>query len=87
MLTHSIDLGHSRQTSAPIRIGDFCFVGTNCVLLAGSALPDFSVLGAKSLLNKPFADSYTLYGGVPARALEKLPAEYGYFRRAQGFVI
>jgi carbonic anhydrase/acetyltransferase-like protein (isoleucine patch superfamily) len=65
MLTHSIDVEHSRQASAPIRIGDYCFVGTNSVLLGGSALPDYSVLGAKSLLNKAFTETHHLYGGVP----------------------
>jgi len=87
MLTHSIDLEQSRQRSAPITIGDYCFLGTNCVLLGGSALPDFSVLGAKSLLNKAFADTHRLYGGVPARELQSLPADYAYFNRTTGFVV
>lgn len=86
ILTHTIDLKENRQTSTPVRIGDYCFVGTNCVLLGGSALPDFCVLGAKSLLNKAFAESHQLYGGVPARSIEKLPADYAYFRRTEGFV-
>ena len=87
MLTHSIDLEQNRQASQPIKVGDYCFVGTNCVLLGGSALPDFSVLGAKSLLNKAFIETYQLYGGVPARALQSLPADYAYFKRSTGFVI
>lgn len=87
MLTHSIDIEHSRQASKPIRIGDYCFVGTNCVLLGGSVLPDFCVLGAKSLLNKAFAETHQLYGGVPARQLQALPADYAYFNRATGFVV
>ncbi len=87
MLTHSIDIEHSRQASAPIRIGDYCFVGTNSVLLGGSALPDYSVLGAKSLLNKAFTQPYQLYGGVPAKQLQPLPREYAYFNRATGFVV
>jgi len=86
MLTHSIDLEVNRQRSAPISIGDYCFLGTNCVLLGGSALPDFSVLGAKSLLNKAFAETHQLYGGVPAKALRSLPADYAYFQRTTGFV-
>lgn len=86
ILTHTIDLKENRQTSTPVRIGDYCFVGTNCVLLGGSALPDFCVLGAKSLLNKAFAESHQLYGGVPARSIEKLPPDYAYFRRTEGFV-
>ncbi len=87
ILTHSIDLEQNRQASAPVRIGDRCFLGTNCVLLGGSVLPDHSVLGAKSLLNKSFTESHTLYGGVPARPLKKLSPDLGYFKRTEGFVL
>jgi serine acetyltransferase len=86
VLTHTIDLAKNRQTSAPVRIGDYCFVGTNCVVLGGSVLPDFCVLGAKSLLNKAFTESRQLYGGVPARPIETLPPDWAYFRRTEGFV-
>ena len=86
LMTHAIDLAANRQSSAPVRIGDRCFVGTNCVLLPGSVLPDFCVLGAKSLLNKPHSQAYTLYGGVPARPIEELPHDLGYFLRDQGLV-
>ncbi len=86
VLTHTIDLAQNRQTSAPVFIGDYCFVGTNCVLLGGSALPDFCVLGAKSLLNKSFTEAYNLYGGVPARAIQKLSPDLAYFNRSEGFV-
>jgi acetyltransferase-like isoleucine patch superfamily enzyme len=86
ILTHSIDIEKNRQASAPVRLGEYCFVGTNCVLLGGSALPDFCVLGAKSLLNKTFTESHQLYGGVPARAIEKLSPDCEYFNRTQGFV-
>ena len=88
ILTHSIDLAASRQSSQPVTVGAYCFVGTNCVLLGGAALPDYSVLGAKSLLNKAFTDTHTLYGGVPARALAPIPAEgTAYFHRTEGSVV
>ncbi|MFL6583904.1 MAG: acyltransferase [Chthoniobacterales bacterium] len=86
ILTHSIDLEHNRQASAPVTIGSRCFVGTNCVILGGSVLPDFCVLGAKSLLNKVFTETHVLYGGVPARAVQQLPNDLAYFSRAEGFV-
>ncbi len=86
ILTHSIDLEQNRQTSAPVQIGDYCFVGTNCVLLGGSTLPDYCVLGAKSLLNKNFSETHQLYGGVPAKPLQQLSPELSYFRRTEGFV-
>jgi hypothetical protein len=87
IITHTIDIEQSRQRSAPVRIGDYCFVGTNSVLLAGSALPDFCVLGAKSLLNKHFTETHQLYGGVPAHPLQKLSPECRYFQRTEGFVV
>ena len=87
ILTHSIDLDRNRQASSSVRIGDYCFVGTNSVFLPGSELPSFSVLGAKSLLNRSFTDNYYLYGGVPAQPIKQLSPDYGYFRRTQGFVV
>jgi acetyltransferase-like isoleucine patch superfamily enzyme len=86
ILTHSIDLESCRQSSAPVSIGDFCFIGTNCVILGGSILPSHSALAAKSLLNKTFDEDYALYGGVPAQHLKKLSPEFRYFRRAVGIV-
>ena len=86
ILTHSIDVVKSRQTSKPVIIGEYCFVGTDCVLLGGAALPDFSVLAAKSLLNKAFTGEYALYGGIPAHKLRELPKEAAYFHRVTGHV-
>lgn len=86
ILTHSIDLEHCRQSSAPIKIGSYCFVGTNCIVLGDSSLPDYSVLGAKSLLNKKYTDTRYVYGGVPASPIKRLAHELSYFSRSTGFV-
>jgi acetyltransferase-like isoleucine patch superfamily enzyme len=86
LLTHSIDLRRNRQDAAPIRIGSYCFVGTDATILGGARLPDRSALGAKSLLNAPFAEPGWLYAGVPARAIQALPADAAYFHRTEGFV-
>lgn len=86
LITHSIDLAANRQSAEPIEIGEYCFVGTNCVLLGGSSLPHHSVLGAQSLLNKKWDEPYRLYGGVPAEPLKELSPEVEYFRRTEGFV-
>ncbi|HJX98297.1 MAG TPA: hypothetical protein VJ281_05430 [Chthoniobacterales bacterium] len=87
IISHSIDLAENRQSSKPVRVGDYCFVGTNSVLLGGSALPDFCVLGAKSLLNKTFSETYQLYAGVPARPVKALSRDCKYFQRTEGFVV
>jgi acetyltransferase-like isoleucine patch superfamily enzyme len=86
LLTHSIDLAAGRQTAEPIDIGEYCFTGTNSVMLGGSALPHHSVLGAQSLLNKKWEEPYRLYAGVPAKPIKELPPEMEYFRRTEGFV-
>lgn len=86
LITHSIDLIENRQDAAPIVIGAYCFVGTNVVILGGARLPDRSVLGAKALLNKAYDVPETLYGGVPARPLKRLPPNGKYFSRTSGFV-
>jgi len=86
LITHSIDLEAGRQSAEPIDIGEYCFVGTNCVLLGGSTLPHHSVLGAQALLNKKWDEPYRLYGGVPAKPLKELSQDMEYFRRTEGFV-
>lgn len=86
LITHSIDLAANRQSSEPIEIGEYCFLGTDSVILGGSTLPHHSVLGAKSLLNKKWDVPYQLYAGVPARPLKELSHEMEYFRRQEGFV-
>lgn len=86
LLTHSIDVLENRQNSTPIIIGDYTFVGTNVVILGGAVLPSYSVLGAKSLLNKTHSKEWMLYGGVPAKPVKDIPREAKYFSRTEGFV-
>jgi acetyltransferase-like isoleucine patch superfamily enzyme len=86
LLTHSIDFAAGRQTAEPIEIGEYCFTGTNSVVLGGSVLPHHSILGAQSLLNKKWDEPYRLYAGVPAKPVKELSPDLEYFRRAEGFV-
>ncbi len=85
-LTHSINLKESRQDACPIRIGKYTFVGTNVVILGGSNLPDYCVLGAKSLLRTAEVRKWSLYSGVPAVWVQELEREGKYFCRARGMI-
>jgi acetyltransferase-like isoleucine patch superfamily enzyme len=87
VLTHSIDLRVGRQDARCIEIGEYCFIGTACTLLGGCTLPDFSVLGANSLLNQAYSESWRIYAGVPARPVGVVDASWKYFSRSQGFVV
>ena len=86
ILTHSIDLNSCRQSSAPITVGDYSLIGTDCVLLGGSSLPSQCVLGAKSLLNKQYSESFWIYAGTPARPIKRLSPDAAYFKRQTGVV-
>jgi len=87
LLSHSIDLHNNRQHSEPIKVGNHCFVGSNCVILGGSVLPDHSVLGALSMLNQPFSEPWSLYAGQPARHCKPIKKAAAYFSRTEGFVL
>lgn len=86
LLSHAIDLQHNRQHSEPITIGSYCFVGTSCLILGGSELPDHSVLAALSLLNKTHTEPWSLYAGQPATRLKAIDSSAAYFSRNRGFV-
>lgn len=86
LLTHSINVYDNRQDSKAITIGDYCFIGTNVVMLGGSALPAYSVLGAKAMLNKAYTEEWKLYGGNPAKLITDIPKDAKYFSRETGFV-
>ncbi len=87
LLTHSINLTDNRQDSRPIFIGDYSFVSTNVVILGGASLPAYSVLGAKSLLNKEYETPWMLYAGSPARPVKEISKDAKYFQRTIGYVI
>lgn len=86
VLTHSIDLVNCKQGATPVSIGEYCFVGAATVFLPGAALPDYSVLGGNSLLNKHYSEPYYLYAGSPARPVKQLSRDMKYFTRIKGFV-
>lgn len=87
ILTHSIDLKVSCQSCRPVLIGDYCFIGSASLILGGSSLPSYSVLGAGALLNSKHEEIFSLYGGVPSKKLMSLSESDAYFSRERGFVI
>jgi serine acetyltransferase len=87
ILTHSIDLRQSRQRAQPVKIGDYCFIGTGVIILPGAALPDRSVLGAGSVLTGAMDLPNMIYAGIPAMAVRELDAATGYFVRSVGFIV
>lgn len=87
LLTHSVNILKNIQDSAPIEIGDYCFIGTDSVILGGTKLPSYSVLGAKSLLNKKFEEQYFLYGGNPAKQIKPISNTAKFFNRESRYIV
>lgn len=87
ILTHSIDVYTNRQDVGRVTIGDYCLIGTGCILLLGSEFPSYSVLGAGSVLTKKITHEYGLYAGAPAKLKKILVKDdVQYFKRDKGFV-
>ena len=88
LLTSGHELGpHERRggelASAPIRIGDGCWIGSRAVVLPGVTVGDGCVIAAGAVVRADCAPD-TLYAGVPARPVRRLdeaPAA-GRFARA-----
>lgn len=84
-MTHSLDLLHSEQRCAPIRIGPRSFLGTRVVLLPGVTLPEGTVLGAGAVVNRSPVEPRSLHGGVPARFIKRMDG-ISYYDRFEGRV-
>ena len=66
---------HNRQQTAPIAIGDFCYLGSEVRLAPGARLAERSILGLGSVLAGAIDTPGSLVGGVPARIIRPLTAE------------
>jgi len=63
---------HNRQETAPIRIGDFCYLGSEVRVAPGGALPDECVLAIGAVLAGAIEAPRSLVAGVPARVVRPL---------------
>jgi acetyltransferase-like isoleucine patch superfamily enzyme len=73
-VTHSLEpiMGQHRPVSAkPIVIGDYVWIGSNAIILAGVTIGEGSVVAAGAVVTED-VPSYTLVGGVPARAIREI---------------
>jgi acetyltransferase-like isoleucine patch superfamily enzyme len=63
---------HNRQETAPIEIGDFCYLGSEVRLAPGARLPDECILGLGSVLSGEINEPRSLVAGVPAKVVRPL---------------
>lgn len=58
--------------AAPIKIGDFCWLGMGAVVLPGVELGPFTIVGAGAIVTKSFTEGYCVLAGNPARMIKQL---------------
>ena len=77
----------------PIKIGDYCWIGINALVLAGVELGPSTIVGGGSIVTKSFPDGYCVIAGNPAKVIKYLdkervklpkhPEYYGYIPKEQ----
>lgn len=59
--------------SAPICIGDHCWIGNRTTINKGTVLPSYTTIASNSLVSKDLSSEppYTVWGGIPIRKLKE----------------
>lgn len=86
ILTHSPDFELARQTSQPVHIGEYCFVGTGSIVLFGVTIPDHCIVSAGSVFIKSQTEPYQIYAGNPAGPIKGLSPDMAFFTRSVGYL-
>ncbi len=69
---HNLINNSVHDPAPPIRIGNYCWLGMNSVVLPGVELGDFTVVAAGAVVSSSFPEGHCVIGGVPAQILKKL---------------
>jgi acetyltransferase-like isoleucine patch superfamily enzyme len=66
---------HNRQRTRPIRIGSYCYIGSEIRIAPGGMLPSRCIVGIGSVVTKPLTGENSLIAGVPAQIIKPLCEE------------
>jgi acetyltransferase-like isoleucine patch superfamily enzyme len=63
---------HNRQMTKRIKIGDYCYLGSESRVAPGASIPEKCIVGMGSVVTKSFDRAYYLIAGVPAAEVREL---------------
>lgn len=63
---------HRNHIRKVTKIGSYCWIGNNCVILPGVVLGDFTVVGAGSVVTQSYPEGCCVVAGNPAKFIKKL---------------
>lgn len=73
-----------------VSIGKYCWIGANSSIMPGVKLGNFTIVGAGSVVTKPFPDGYCVIAGNPAKVIYELEKEkcleYEYDKKFYGYL-
>ena len=61
----------SEATTKPIKIGDYCWLGMNTLVMSGVELGPSTIVGGGSIVTKSFPEGYCVIAGNPAKVIRK----------------
>ena len=68
---HDFDNYNNHRKEEPVRIGENCWLGANCIILPGVKIGNRVIIGAGSVVTKSFPDN-CIIAGVPAKIIRML---------------
>lgn len=81
---------HRIYTKSETRIGNYCWIGMNCVILPGVNIGDNIVVASGSVVTKSFPEGNCVIGGVPAKIIKQLDSEkfvhFEYKEKYHGYI-
>lgn len=73
ILSSNHDLYDQRKyNNAEVKIGDYCWVGMNSIILPGVVLGTRTIVAAGSVVTKSFPSGFCVIGGSPAKIIKVL---------------
>lgn len=83
---HGMDAGSEQSymqqevSTKPVKIGDGCWIGEKCSVLAGSTIGEKCIIGANSVVTGEIP-AYTIAVGTPAKPIKRWNFESGQWER------